>query len=302
MERLPFLDPIDVALTGLPPALEGFRILHVSDLHVRGPRRRFEEVLAAVGGCEYELLAITGDSMVEPGDEPAAAEFLTRLARAARPRIATLGVWGNHDTPDLRARVIHLPIRWLVNTAWPVPGLPLTILGVDCARKEHHNPRGDLAAALYDAAATHSNSLSLAELTRGVTTSGAGMGSELHPPPLPKGEGGKMSCRVLLAHIPTWLPPAADVGIDLVLSGHTHAGQVRLPTGHILYNATPGWPCRYSSGLLQLNQTQCLISRGLGEVYIPGLRFFCKPQIPLITLRRGEGSAPSDRITHIRRW
>lgn len=265
-----FPETIDVMIPGLPSVLEGFRILHLTDLHVRRPRKRHEDVLEAVGGCEHDLLAITGDSMVEAGDEGAAADFLARLIRVARPKVAALGVWGNHDTIDLRERLRHLPIRWLDNSAWSPPGLPMTVLGVDCIRKEHLRPRGDLSAALREAA-THLD--------------------------------GGTRFRLLLAHIPTWLPAASAAEIDLVLSGHTHAGQCRLPTGHILYNATPGWPLRFSSGLLRKGRTRCLISRGLGEVYVPGLRFFCKPQMPLVVLRRGEVEAvPDQQITHVRRW
>lgn len=268
---LPFIEPVALDVPGLPPTLEGFRVLHLSDLHVRGPRRRHEAILSAVAGAEYDLLAFTGDLMTEAGDEPAAAEFAGRLLAAARPRIGSVGVWGNHDTRALRPHLAHLPIRWLDNAAWLPPGLPLSLLGVDCIKGEHNRPRGDLAAALLQEAA-------------------------MRPDAGPR-------CRILLAHIPAWLPPAAAAGIDLVLSGHTHAGQCRLPTGHILYNATPRWPCRYSCGLLQLGTTQCLISRGLGEVYIPGLRLFSKPQMPLVTLRRAEpGTQPTDQIVQICKW
>jgi len=247
---------MELRLPHLPGELEGMRILHLSDLHVRSPRRRHEQILQAVGHESYDLLALTGDSMVEKGDEPAAADLLVKLVRAAggRAKAGVMGVWGNHDTPELRRRLAAVPIRWLVNTAWVSRELPLSILGVDCGYDEHHGLSGDLAGALLDEA-------------------------QQVPDVRPR-------LRLFLTHMPIWLPAASAAGVDLMLCGHTHAGQCRLPTGHILYNATPKWPLSMSAGLLQWGTTQCLISRGLGEVYVTGLRLFCQPQMPLITLRR----------------
>ncbi len=263
------VDPIQIEIAGLPDELEGFRILHLSDLHIRHPRPRHEQVLAAVARHEYDLLVITGDSMVNTPDEPAAHDWMVRLMRTARPKLGLAGVWGNHDSPLLRSRLAPLPIRWLNNTAWVMQELPLTILGVDCVKGEPHAPAGDLLGAVMDEAEHRYDE--------------------------------RPRCRILLAHMPTWLIPAASFKIDLMLSGHTHGGQCRLPTGHILYNATPGWPLRYSSGLLQLGTTQCLISRGLGEMYIESLRLFCTPQLPLTTLRRAaKPLPPTDRIQRIR--
>jgi uncharacterized protein len=247
-------DAVELEIPGLPDALEGLRILHLSDLHVRAPRRRHQAILTAIEQAPCDLLALTGDAMVVAGDEPAAAEFIMHVTRAADARLGVVGVWGNHDSPELRRRLRSVPVRWLKDSAWLPPDVPLSILGVHCGHDEHRGLTGDLAGALLDEAA--------------------------HRP------DDRPRFRLLLTHMPIWLPAAASAGIDLMLCGHTHAGQCRLPTGHILYNATPRWPLSMSAGLVRWGQTQCLISRGLGEVYVTGLRLFCRPQMPLITLRK----------------
>lgn len=247
---------IEIAVPSLPPELQGLRILHLSDPHITRHRPRYDSILQAAADTPHDLLAITGDLMVRPGNEPIVHDWMVRLIRSCTPRLGTVAVWGNHDSPSLRPRLRPLAMRWLVNDACVLPKLPLTILGVDCVRGEHSAPAGDLLGALLK---------EREQLT-----------------------DDRPRCRILLCHMPDWLPAAADLGIDLLISGHTHAGQCRLPTGRVLYNATPGWPTKFSSGLLAAKQTQCAISRGLGEVYVDGLRVFCKPQLPLYVLKRAE--------------
>ena len=252
--------PIVLEFPRLHAGLEGLRILHVSDLHVRGERRRLGAILDAISRHEHDLMVVTGDSMVRPGDERAAAEYLSRLVGASRGRLGAVGVWGNHDTHELRDRAASAGVRWLRNSAWLPMGLPLTVLGVDCAHHEMRGFSGDLVAAMLHEA-------------------------EQAPDDTRR-------FRLLLAHLPSWLPPAAACGVDLMLCGHTHGGQCRLPTGHALVNATPDWPLRYTSGTVEMGATRCHISPGLGETYVTGLRLFCKPAMPLITLRsRGAGAA-----------
>jgi hypothetical protein len=120
--------------------------------------------------------------------------------------------------------------------------------------------------------------------------------------------------RILLAHVPNWLPAAADAGIDLTLSGHTHGGQLRLPLAWarigawcvpgVWYNATPHWPMHLSSGLLRSRGSVGLIARGLGEAYWDGLRLFCPPHAPLIRLEGAEDSATGAamELRNVRWW
>lgn len=265
------VEAIELSLPELPAELEGFRILHLSDLHITRPRARCEAILQTLATVPCDLLAVTGDLMVRPGNEPHVHDWMVRLVRSCTPRYGIFGVWGNHDSPALRPRLLPLAMRWLVNDACALPNLPLTVLGVDCVEGEHNAPAGDLVTSMLK---------EQAQLT-----------------------DGRPRLRILLSHMPDWLPAAGDLGVGLVLSGHTHAGQCRLPTGRIFYNATPGWPTRFSSGLLSYKKSLGAISRGLGEVYMEGLRFFCPPQLPLYTLKKAVAPAPDDPcVRRVRNW
>ena len=105
----------------------------------------------------------------------------------------------------------------------------------------------------------------------------------------------------MLSHFPHYLPVAADLGIDILISGHTHGGQCRLPGGLALVNSSD-LPLRLTSGILRHRNTVAVVSRGLREARLP-LRLFCPPHLPIYTLRRG---TPPGRYTNlvqiIERW
>ncbi len=91
---------------------------------------------------------------------------------------------------------------------------------------------------------------------------------------------------ILLSHNPDFVERMDTRKVDLVLSGHTHGGQVTLfglwaPLVPSLYGQT------YRSGLVDTAYTRVIISNGIGTI-IPPLRFFCRPQIVLVHLERGE--------------
>lgn len=271
-------DPVTLQLPSVPPALAGLRMVQLTDLHVRGRRRRWERLAELLAATEHDLMLLTGDYMSTVGDEVDAHETLRQITLAAKPRMGAFGVFGNHDTPELRRRVEHLPVQWLNNRAWTHPRFPLTIAGVDCDKDEFGSPRGDLVAAIN------------------------------HRPPrdhddFDPASNGSRGFTLLLSHLPNWLPAAAQMNVDLMLAGHTHGGQCRLPGPWVLYNATPGWPRRLSSGIYQRGRTLSLVSRGIGESWRDGFRLFCPAHVPLITLQRG--TTPLDPAPHIRalaRW
>jgi uncharacterized protein len=86
---------------------------------------------------------------------------------------------------------------------------------------------------------------------------------------------------ILLAHDPRRLSQASELGVPLVLSGHTHGGQVVLPgVGAIAARKFP-----VVAGLEERNHTRIFVSRGVGTVYVP-LRINCPPEVAILTLRR----------------
>jgi len=86
---------------------------------------------------------------------------------------------------------------------------------------------------------------------------------------------------ILLAHEPDTLPIVARRNVDLMLSGHTHGGQIRIPFLPPMF--LPEMGQHYVEGLYRLGSTQLYVNRGIGTVNLP-FRFNCPPEITLITL------------------
>lgn len=263
------LEPIDVSMPQLPPELEGLRVAHITDLHAQRITGRLQRLAGQLSRHRVDLACYTGDYMTRKGDEPAALEALSLLADQLKPTLGSFGVFGNHDSPALIQQVQDLPIHWLSNASKRVThqGCALEILGLSCTRAV----QSDAAALALDAAT-----------------------------PMDDDEGGR-PMRLMLSHFPDLLPHASDLGADLVLSGHTHGGQCRLPTGHAIRNSS-GLPLHLSSGILRHRDTLALVSRGIGQVGVP-FRVFCPPHAPIYTLRRRSApGAYSPSIRLIEPW
>ena len=92
------------------------------------------------------------------------------------------------------------------------------------------------------------------------------------------------ACCILLAHRPEKIEAYAATGVDLVLSGHAHGGQVRL-FGVGLYSPDQGVLPRYTSGVYTRGHTKLYVSRGAGNHSFLPPRIFDRPEIDLITLK-----------------
>ena len=244
---------VNLGLPHLPPSLDGMRIGHVSDTHVRRPKALHRRIIAELALQRLDLLLLTGDYMTRPGDEPKAVAFLEELTAKVPTRLGAFGVFGNHDTPAIREQLKSLPVRWLINQSQSLADGAIEVLGFDI----DHDYTTDIPSLFFDSSVVENES---------------------------SGGGGR-PLRILLSHVPTLLPIAGDMGIDLMFSGHTHGGQCRLPTGHPLTNSTD-LPLRLTSGILRHQNTLAIVTRGLGEARLP-IRFFCPHQFPVCTLRRG---------------
>lgn len=240
------IEPITVALPDLPPAFDGYRIVHLSDLHMghwmNGERLR--GVAALVNQQEPELIAITGD-FVSYSIEQVDAE-LTEGLRRLDARDGVVAVLGNHDhwldATAVRKILRAGGVRELANTIYTVQ-------------------RGD--AVLHVAGVDD-------------ITVGADRLDEVVAQ-LPAG-----GPAVLLAHEPDFADVSAATGrFDLQLSGHSHGGQIILRPfgpfrGHLFR--------RYPIGRYQVGNMVQYTNRGLGT-HLLRLRINCPPEITVITLR-----------------
>lgn len=92
--------------------------------------------------------------------------------------------------------------------------------------------------------------------------------------------------RILLAHHPEYIEIYKEAGYDLVLSGHVHGGQFRVPFLGGLLAPGQGWFPKYDAGLFDEGKTDLYISRGIGNSSFP-LRLNNRPEVIMITLKQG---------------
>lgn len=240
----------------LSPAFDGLRIVQLSDLHV-GPhtsRRFLARVAAAVTRAAPDLIVFTGDQV---DDYARDIELFARAFGALAAPLGQFAVAGNHDVyggwPGVRRGLEAMGVTVLVNEAVEIArgADRLWIAGTGDPAGLASFPRGARAAA-PDIDRT------LARVPPGAFT-------------------------IALAHNPALWPALADRGIALTLSGHTHHGQVSIPSLHwslasLFLEHAMGWHQRGRSCLY--------ISPGTNYWGLP-LRLGAWPEITVVTLARG---------------
>ncbi len=253
-----------IGIPGLPDALDGLTICHLSDLHI-GEYRRLERALERVlSGREVDLCAITGDILCGPGGIEHAGRVLSRLAT----RFGAYAVYGNaeHDAWTAGVPIAEgleaQGMRVLVNRGerLAIRGCEVLIAGVDDPYLGHDDAEEAMA------------------------------GSET------------ASLTILLAHSPDIIRGLGSRTPHLILAGHTHGGQIRLP-----FIGAPWLHCRHrglsiSDGYYgpdeltrgagrDLSDTRMYVCRGLGGSGIRA-RFLCPPEVAILTLRKEDPGNP----------
>jgi len=268
------IEKIDVQLSGLPEALDGFRIAVLADLHMRRPLPFHDRILEAVWNSRPGCVLIAGDTVDQRTESIAALErFFGTLSRIA-PCIAVLG---NNDCVLFRAAplrdlyeatnvlLLENETRLLGARDAPVriTGLtdPLAIrMGIHEERPRPEKPENmPLSAAL-----------------RSKPESGTGATAATALPP-----------SILLMHQPQLARRYASLTPSLIIAGHAHGGQFRLRAVGGLYAPGQGPFPRYTSGLYRVGKAQMVVSRGLGNHMFP-VRLGNPPHLPVVVMRRGE--------------
>ena len=233
-----------IGLRRLPAALDGLRVAQLSDLH-HSPftgRAQIEHAVATANSLEPDMVVLTGDYVSHEREYAApCAEMLGQL----RARYGVFAVLGNHD---------HWTDAPLITDLFRAEGIRLLI---------NEGFRFDAQGSSFWLAGVDDTMVGLEDL------------------PLALAGSQPDEMKLLLAHNPIILRRAARAGVDLVLSGHTHGGQVTLrseksPSGRVRR--------RILRGLAQRGETQIYVSRGLGTVVLP-LRYGAPPEVTLLELR-----------------
>lgn len=233
----------EVYLRRLPKALDGLRVVHLSDLHY-GPltdSRHLERAIKAANDLRPDLIALTGDYISQDRVYAApCAELIGRL----RARFGVYAVLGNHD---------HWTDAALITDLFRAEGVRLLL---------NEGMRLDLSGQSFWLAGVNDTMVGLEDLSLAL----AGSSED--------------EMKLLLAHNPIILRRAARAGVDLVLSGHTHGGQVALRPEK---NRSGRPRRRLLRGLGRRGNTQIYVTRGLGTVVLP-IRYGCPPEVSVLEL------------------
>ena len=233
-----------LTVAGLTQAV---RVLFLSDLQLRGKSGYRERwILKQLATERMDLIVTTGDLFDTAEGMPAAKQFLEQVAHLA-PTVAILGNWEHWAKVDLEKYRADLKAL----------GIPLLI-------NEH---------------------LNLSIKDQHIFIVGVDDPSQnLHNLPLALKGVPEDSVTVLLAHGPIIFPVAAANGIDLMLAGHTHGGQIRIPFMPPFFLPPGCGP--YFYGVYKEKQSTLVVTSGVGTSIFP-IRFWCRPEIVFLNLKPG---------------
>ncbi len=250
------LNTYTISSSKLPQSFDGYRIAHVSDLHNTEMGKNNEKLLAMLRDADPDMIAITGDLIDSRNTD---IEVALKFVREAVKIAPCYYVTGNHEARvneygELKAGMETAGVTVLedVRTEISMEGATITLIGVN-------DPSYQTDYLFGDSETVMNTKL-----------------EKLHT------ENGEFT--VLLSHRPELFDTYADHGLDLVLSGHAHGGQFRLPFFGGLVAPNQGFFPEYDAGIYTEGNTNMLVSRGIGNSILP-FRINNRPEVILIELQ-----------------
>lgn len=248
------LNTYTISSSRIPESFDGYRIAHVSDLHNAEMGKDNEKLLHMLRDAGADMIAITGDLIDSRNtDVEVALQFVQEAVKIAPCYYVT----GNHEARvhaynELKGGMESAGVVILEDTRTEIrlEGETITLIGVN-------DPSYQTGYLFGNAEAVMDTKL-----------------EELHT-----GDG----FTVLLSHRPELLDTYANHDIDLVLSGHAHGGQLRLPFVGGLVAPNQGLFPEYDAGLYSEEKTDMIVSRGVGNSILP-FRFNNRPEVIIIEL------------------
>ncbi len=239
-------------LDALPSAFHGLRIVQISDIHhgLFLPSSWLSEAVRQANCLDPDIIALTGDFVTYSRRKIGPAAELLGRLRA---RYGVYAVLGNHDfrvDADAISSALHQQ-------------------GIDVLRNRHVCLRFGSESLYLAGVDDYGYGADLRRAIRGVPREAA---------------------TILLAHNPRVIRLASRHGVSLVLSGHTHGGQVNLPLLGTVYGRSPE-RLRYKIGWDRMGATQIYVSRGIGTIVLPW-RLRCPAEITHLELLQGTADAP----------
>lgn len=246
---------INYCNTKIPNEFNGYRIVHISDLHNEKFGKNQERLLRGICAVSPDIIVVTGDLIDRRKyDLDTAMVFINGAVEIA----PVYYVSGNHeawsgDYKNISGNLSSCGVQILDDNKVELikGGGKIEILGV--------SDTDFLTSGYMDG----TNSSKLKEHLKRLSDDSV--------------------FQILLSHRPELFDLYADKNIDLIFSGHAHGGQFRIPFIGGLVAPDQGLFPKYSSGAYTQNQSTLIVSRGLGNSIIP-IRIFNRPEIVVVTL------------------
>ena len=240
----PVVANVPLYFPNLPARFEGFKILHLSDFHIDGTPGLTEALLPLLNTLRPNVCVMTGDYRFEDhGSCEPVYPLMRDIVSSIHAPSGIFAILGNHDVSEIAFTLEQMGVRMLINEAVPLEN-ESDVLWLTGVDDPFDYQCDDLKQAR----------------------------AEIPPE----------SFEVLLAHAPEIYEEAADVGVSLYLTGHTHGGQIRLPgLGAVRQNAN--CPRAFTSGHWRYRNMQGYTSSGIGCSSLP-IRFACPPEIIMLEL------------------
>lgn len=248
--------------SGIPSDFNGFRIVQVSDLHNAEFGRGNNELLEVIEDCRPDIIVATGD-IIDSGrtDTLTAALFVENALKTTpvyyvtgnhEARLLEQGGTGKDEYFKLESIMVNAGANVLHGESVSIERgeSDIQIIGIDDPEYLRLNKYAG------------ENRITLSNIDEFIKED---------------------IFTVLLSHRPELFEEYAKSGVNLVIAGHAHGGQFRLPFVGGLFAPNQGFFPRYDSGLYEKNNTKMVVSRGLGNSAVP-IRFNNRPEIVVIEL------------------
>jgi uncharacterized protein len=241
------IEAVPVPLENLPSQFDGFRILQLTDIHADVINDSGRKLFKILKNIHADLCVITGDFRFLTQDVyDKALERTTQIIDVIDAPYGTLGILGNHDFIEFVPGLEEAGLKMLLNEAVSIQQDDAEIWLI-----------GVDDAHLYDC----------------------------HDIPKAMSNVPEKEIKILLSHTPEIYAEAEDAGVDYIICGHTHGGQICMPGGiPIITNAR--CPRRFCSGSWRYRQMSGHTSRATGSSGLP-VRFNCPPEVTIYKLEAG---------------
>ncbi|RAT06067.1 phosphoesterase [Bacillus cereus] len=244
---------VKITSSKIPSSFKGYKILQISDLHNKQFSNKQGVLIQKIESIDPDIIAITGDLIDSKSYD---AKVSMQLIREIVKKYPVYFVTGNHEQWSGKYNRLEKELKKY---------------NVNVLRNEHVGIRkGEQEINLLG--------IDDPEFVTGNRDEGNIVKDAILKA---KFEMGPDTYNVLLSHRPEFLTEYADEQIDLVLSGHAHGGQIRLPFIGGLVAPNQGIFPTYTAGLYEKQNTHMVVSRGLGNSIIPQ-RIFNRPELVIV--------------------